>query len=101
LHSPAQPSEFQLRAVRDPSSGEVIDWKEIIVEEAGCTARNSSSLLRAPGPPDEGTRGSAANFPFWPGGMELPPVSKPQGELAALLDPQPGQMLTCPPGFTR
>ena len=33
--------------------------------------------------------------------MELPPVSKPQGELAALLDPQPGQMLTCPPGFTR
>ena len=33
------------------------------------------------------------------GGMELPPVSKPQGELAALLDPQPGQLLTCPPGF--
>ena len=26
-------SEFQLRAVRDPSTGEVIDWKEIIVEE--------------------------------------------------------------------
>jgi len=77
----------------------VVDWKEVVVEEAGCTARNSSSLLRAPGPPDESTRGSAANFPFWPGGMELPPVSKPQGELAALLDPQPGQLLTCPPGF--
>ena len=31
--------------------------------------------------------------------MELPPVSEPQGELAVLLDPQPGQLLTCPPGF--
>ena len=26
-------SEFQLRAVRDPCTGEVVDWKEVVVEE--------------------------------------------------------------------
>ena len=31
------------------------------------TSRNSLSLHRAPGPAYGDVRGSAANFPFWPG----------------------------------
>merc|ERR1712121_260846 len=74
LHSQSQLSEFQLRAVRDPSTGHVIDWEEVRSEQAGSTARNSSSLQRAPGPPEEATRGSTTNFPFWPGGFDLPDI---------------------------
>lgn len=40
--------------------------------DAGCDARNSMSLRRAPGPIEEATRGSVMNFPFWPGGFEEP-----------------------------
>lgn len=30
------------------------------------------SLKRAPLPPEEATRGSAVNYPFWPGGFDAP-----------------------------
>lgn len=36
----------------------------------GATAKNSWSLLRHPGPPDQSLRGSSTNFPFWPGQCE-------------------------------
>ncbi len=40
--------------------------------DAGATARNSTSLRRAPGPPDQSTRGDSSNYPFWPGGLDKP-----------------------------
>ena len=42
------------------------------IENAGSDARNSFSLQRKPGPQDQATRGSAMNFPFWPGGFDQP-----------------------------
>ncbi len=39
------------------------------VKDAGTTAKNSTSLRRAPGPKDEATKGSTTNYPFWPGGF--------------------------------
>lgn len=42
------------------------------MEDAESNARNSMSLKRAPLPPEQATRGSAVNYPFWPGGFEAP-----------------------------
>lgn len=36
------------------------------------THKTSTSLLRAPGPPEAGVKGSSSSFPFWPGGMDEP-----------------------------
>ena len=50
--------------------GEVLGFKETELTHAGTTSKNSTSLQRAPGPPDESTRGSSTNYPFWPGGFD-------------------------------
>jgi hypothetical protein len=110
LQPPASaPLEHQLRVVRDPRSGRVTGFEEVTLSaaEAGTTARNSTSLRRAPGPPEETTRGSASNYPFWPGGFDLPAeVDQPaEGELLDAGDDTdelifaPATLLHCPPGF--
>ena len=62
------------------------------------------SLSRAPGPPDEVTTGSTTNYPFWPGGFDLPelPSDFDISDVAkkCLEDIEdPSKHLTCPPGF--
>ena len=62
------------------------------------------SLSRAPGPPDEITTGSTSNYPFWPGGFDLPelPADFNISDVAkkCLMDIEdPSKHLTCPPGF--
>ena len=42
----------------------------------GLTARNSTSLLRAPGLPTTSVKGEATNYPFWPGGLDEPELVK-------------------------
>ncbi len=85
--------------------------------DAGATARNSTSLRRAPGPPDQSTRGDPSNYPFWPGGLDKPEEDKERGkgtdsELESiLLSPSdladdselfdPDNYLTIPSGFER
>ena len=54
---------------RDPATGKLLQFREVPLENMGCTAKNSMSLQRAPGPPDQAVRGSNTNFPFWPGGV--------------------------------
>jgi len=34
---------------------------------ASLTAKNSTSLQRAPGPPTLSVKGESTNYPFWPG----------------------------------
>jgi antiviral helicase SKI2 len=97
------PLAHQLRVVRDPRTGRVTGFEEVSAAAAGTTARNSTSLRRAPGPPEESTRGSASNYPFWPGGFDVPqeleePQSTGDGEDDDL-DFSPGKLLHCPPGF--
>jgi len=102
LSSRPAPRDFVLKVVRDPTTGTVQDFVEKRIKGAGTTSRNSSSLQRAPGPPEESTRGSATNFPFWPGGFELPPLpTHNQGDTVPELDFSPSKLLHCPPGFTR
>lgn len=39
--------------------------------DPGSGAANSMSMLRPPDP-ESGLKGSTSNFPFWPGGLDLP-----------------------------
>ncbi|XP_059206535.1 helicase SKI2W [Centropristis striata] len=59
-----------LSVVRDPTTGMLLDFTEVLLENTGLSAKNSLSLQRQPGPPSESLRGSNTNFPFLPGGME-------------------------------
>lgn len=61
-----------LVADRDPTTHEIIDFIEVQLEDTERTATNSMSMLRAPIQPEQATRGSATNFPFWPGGFDEP-----------------------------
>ena len=85
---------------RDPCTGKIIEFRELKVsrDQAGTNSRNSSSMRRALDPPEVSFRGSAANFPFWPGGFDLPPVEV-EGGLEGL-DFSPEKLLTCPPGLS-
>ncbi|KAG7225447.1 hypothetical protein INR49_027441 [Caranx melampygus] len=59
-----------LSVVRDPTTGMLQDFTEVLLENTGLSAKNSLSLQRQPGPPSESLRGSNTNYPFLPGGME-------------------------------
>lgn len=100
---------------RDPNTGEIIDFREVPIQGAGNTAKNSMSLTRTPAPPSEATWGSISNFPFWPGGF--PEVVTDLPEETSKFNPDGNQcivnflnitnkfliveLLTIPPGFTR
>lgn len=53
-------------------------------------------MKRALDPPEVSFRGSASNFPFWPGGFDLPQLDLKEG--LEDLDFSPEKLLTCPPG---
>lgn len=82
---------------RNPESGEILDFIEIGIKDAGCTAKNSMSLQRAPGPPNKSTRGSAMHFPFWPGGFDDP--SESINDLKIDNYDFENELLTIAPGF--
>ena len=68
------------------------------MKEAGTTAKNSTSLQRKPGPPDESTRGCSNNYPFWPGGFDLE-VTEVCPEISNFeISDDPSDYLHCPPG---
>ncbi|RXG73628.1 Helicase SKI2W [Armadillidium vulgare] len=77
LFSPTlNPLTTSLEVERDPATGYITGVKEILNKEHGSTAKNSFSLKRNPGPPEEAVRGSTTNFPFWPGGIPEPTIVK-------------------------
>lgn len=89
-------------AHRDPQTGLIIDYVETAVNDAECTATNSMSLTRAPGPPSTATKGSAVNYPFWPGGFDEPinevaTLLQNSAALDALLDNS--ELMTVAPGM--
>lgn len=71
-YAPAGIASTTLVADRDPITGKILDFIEVEVEDAESTARNSMSMHRAPIRPEQATRGSALNYPFWPGGFDEP-----------------------------
>ena len=74
-------------------------FKEVRLKDAGTTAKNSTSLLRKPGPPDEFTRGCSNNYPFWPGGFDVDqPAVAPETQDLGIPEDE-STYLTCPPGL--
>ncbi len=98
------PLSTTIQVKRDLNTGQVIGYDEIDIEEvAGATAKNSTSMRRAPGPPTESTRGNAMNFMFWPGGFDNDDLAGigdeiDDAEVLKELD-DPNSYLTCPPNF--
>uniref|UniRef100_A0A673HXL6 Helicase SKI2W-like n=1 Tax=Sinocyclocheilus rhinocerous TaxID=307959 RepID=A0A673HXL6_9TELE len=70
LHCSLSPLHSGLSVVRDPTTGMLLDFTEVLLEDTGLSAKNSLSLQRQPGPPSESLRGSNTNYPFLPAGME-------------------------------
>ncbi|XP_072388154.1 superkiller complex protein 2 isoform X2 [Diabrotica undecimpunctata] len=90
------PSITTLQVQRDPNSGQIMDFKEVSLQSAGATAKNSMSLNRAPASPSEATRGNASFKPFWPGSF---PAPESYANEKTLCESEP--LLTLPPGFDR
>ncbi|XP_071551875.1 superkiller complex protein 2 [Panulirus ornatus] len=80
------PPSTCLEVERDPATGDITGLREVLNKDAGATAKNSSSMRRAPGPPEETVRGSSTNFPFWPGGFPEPVLVKESVEAEFQLD---------------
>ncbi|XP_062865811.1 helicase SKI2W [Trichomycterus rosablanca] len=100
LHSSLSPLHSGLSVVRDPTTGLLQDFTEVLLEHTGLSAKNSLSMQRQPGPPSESLRGSNTNYPFLPGGMEeltLEQIKKKSG-LEKDVDFQ-HDLLTVPPGL--
>ncbi|XP_070840118.1 superkiller complex protein 2 [Chaetodon trifascialis] len=89
-----------LSVVRDPTTGMLLDFTEVLLENTGLSAKNSLSFQRQPGPPSESLRGSNTNYPFLPGGMEelsLDQIKK-KSELEEDVDFEK-ELLRVPPGL--
>lgn len=98
-YAPSCSASTTLVAERDPITGKILDFIEISVENAESTAQNSMSLRRAPIRPEQATRGSAINFPFWPGGFDEP--SKQIESLKLDHTSFETNLLTKAPGFSQ
>ncbi|KAK9526640.1 hypothetical protein VZT92_015325 [Zoarces viviparus] len=89
-----------ISVVRDPTTGMLLDFTEVLLENTGLSAKNSLSLQRQPGPPSESLRGSNTNYPFRPGGMEeltLDQIKK-RSDLEEDIDFE-NDLLRVPPGL--
>ncbi|KAK5883514.1 hypothetical protein CesoFtcFv8_019839 [Champsocephalus esox] len=86
--------------IRDPTTGMLLDFTEVLLENTSLSAKNSLSFQRQPGPPAESLRGSNTNYPFLPGGMEeltLEQIKK-KSELEEEIDFE-NDLLRVPPGL--
>ncbi|XP_062266120.1 helicase SKI2W [Platichthys flesus] len=94
------PLHSGLSVVRDPTTGMLQDFTEVLLENTGLSAKNSLSFQRQPGPLSESLRGSNTNYPFLPGGMEeltLDQIKK-KSELEEDIDFE-NDLLRVPPGL--
>lgn len=67
-HYDLSPIGTTLKVERDPTTGRLLQFREVAVEDMGSSARNSLSFRRAPAP-TESVKGDSSNFPFMPGGF--------------------------------
>ncbi|XP_078502024.1 superkiller complex protein 2 [Lissotriton helveticus] len=96
------PVHSVLQVDRNPTTGDLLGFKEVMLNDTGLSAKNSLSLHRPPGPPTEAVRGSTTNYPFWPGGMDEPTLDQilTRGDQEEELDFEK-DLLTVPPGWKK
>ncbi|XP_077599732.1 superkiller complex protein 2 [Stigmatopora nigra] len=100
LNCTTSPLHSGLSVIRDPTTGMLLDFTEVSLENTGLSAKNSMSFQRKPGPPSESLRGSNTNYPFLPGGMEELTLDqiKNKSQLEQDIDFE-NDLLQIPPGF--
>uniref|UniRef100_A0AAZ3QB29 SKI2 homolog, superkiller viralicidic activity 2-like n=1 Tax=Oncorhynchus tshawytscha TaxID=74940 RepID=A0AAZ3QB29_ONCTS len=95
LHCALSPLHSGISVVRDPTTGMLLDFTEVLLGDTGISAKNSMSLQRPPNPnPSESLRGSNTNYPFLPGGSD----SFPKYIVRAIYTIYT-KLLTVPPGL--
>ncbi|XP_069775689.1 superkiller complex protein 2 isoform X2 [Narcine bancroftii] len=96
------PVHSTLQVERNQTTGELLGYKEVLLEDTGLSVKNSLSLQRPPGPPTQSVRGSSTNYPFWPGGLEEPNLDLIQtvGHLEEDIDFE-NDLLSVPPGWKK
>ncbi|XP_020373916.1 helicase SKI2W [Rhincodon typus] len=101
-HVDITPVHSTLKVERNQTTGELLGYKEVLLDDMGLSIKNSLSLQRPPGPPSQSVRGSSTNYPFWPGGMDEPSLDtiKSKGEFEESIDFEK-DLLTVPPGWKR
>ncbi|KAF5305755.1 hypothetical protein FQR65_LT07651 [Abscondita terminalis] len=91
------PLSTTLKVQRDVNTGQILQFREVLINNAGSNSKNSMLLTREPAPPSESTWGSISNFPFVPAGFA--------NELSELNVTAPikrlnnNDLLAIPPGF--
>ncbi|XP_058468018.1 superkiller complex protein 2 [Malaya genurostris] len=98
FHLPQAPASTRVVPERNQENGNILDFVEIALTNAGSNARNSMSLQREPGSVSDSTKGSASNFPFWPGGFDEPDETLQMIDVENTVFEE--NMKTCPPGFS-
>ncbi|XP_065647827.1 superkiller complex protein 2 isoform X2 [Hydra vulgaris] len=88
---------------RDPKTGKLKGYQEVLCHDVGLNAQNSMSMNRKPGPLTDSVKGESSNKPFWPGGVFfsealLKTVTHPNSD--EIFEVKKENYLTRPPGFS-
>ncbi|XP_005086896.1 helicase SKI2W isoform X2 [Mesocricetus auratus] len=96
------PVPSDLQAQRHPTTGQILGYKEVLLENTNLSATTSLSLRRPPGPASQSLWGNPTQYPFWPGGMDEPSMAdlSTREEAEEDVDFEEG-LLTVPPGFRK
>ncbi|XP_023604239.1 helicase SKI2W isoform X1 [Myotis lucifugus] len=96
------PVPSDLQAQRQPTTGQILGFKEVLLENTDLSATTSLSLRRPPGPISQSLWGNPTQYPFWPGGMDEPTLTElsTREEAEEEIDFEK-DLLTIPPGFKR
>ncbi|XP_035307660.1 helicase SKI2W isoform X2 [Cricetulus griseus] len=96
------PVPSDLQAQRHPTTGQILGYKEVLLENTNLSATTSLSLRRPPGPASQSLWGNPTQYPFWPGGMDEPTLTdlSTREEAEEEIDFEK-DLLTVPPGFKK
>ncbi|XP_021511553.1 superkiller complex protein 2 [Meriones unguiculatus] len=96
------PVPSDLQAQRHPTTGQILGYKEVLLENTNLSATTSLSLRRPPGPASQSLWGNPTQYPFWPGGMDEPSLTdlSTREEAEEEIDFEK-DLLTVPPGFKK
>ncbi|KAF3815192.1 helicase SKI2W [Mirounga leonina] len=102
LGTQGAPVPSDLQAQRHPTTGQILGYKEVLLENTNLSATTSLSLRRPPGPISQSLWGNPTQYPFWPGGMDEPTIIdlSTREEAEEEIDFEQ-DLLTVPPGFKK
>ncbi|KAI4560760.1 superkiller complex protein 2 [Ovis aries] len=96
------PVPSDLQAQRHPTTGQILGYKEVLLENTNLSSTTSLSLRRPPAPISQSLWGNPTQYPFWPGGMDEPTITdlSTREEAEEEIDFEK-DLLTVPPGFKK